>query len=236
MTVTPRVETLLQGRSLTAPEGGIGFCGTYLVTVPGERGCRIVFDPGHAGRRKALVASLAGSGLVVNDIDMVVLSHAHWDHAQNADLFPRAKVVLHGAELEDVSAEDRVLDIATPGWTSAMLSAVGAQAVSSGERLAQGVEVVGLPGHTRGSIGLRVETASGTAILAGDAVSRRNVAARRTRAVANFDAEAARLSIESALATATHIWPGHDRPFAVVDGVAGNYLIPVAELVWTDHS
>lgn len=236
MTASARVETLLQGRSLTAPAGSIGFCGTYLVTVPGQRGCRIVFDPGHIGRRRALVARLVDLGLGIDDIDAVVISHAHWDHAQNADLFPRARVLIHGAELEDVSDEDHVLDLATPSWTSAMLSAVGAQAVTDGECLAAGVKVVGLPGHTRGSIGLRVETAAGTAILAGDAVSRRNVAAGRTCVVANFDPEAGRLSVEAALAAADHIWPGHDRPFAVVDGVVGDYLIPLADLVWNDHS
>jgi metal-dependent hydrolase (beta-lactamase superfamily II) len=66
------IRTVLRGRSLTS-----GVCGVYLVTTPDTR---ILFDTGHVGRRRALLRALSDLELTPADIDVVVLSHAHWDH------------------------------------------------------------------------------------------------------------------------------------------------------------
>jgi regulator of ribonuclease activity A len=234
--MTATVEALLPGRSLATAEGSIGFCGTYLVTASWPAPRRIIFDPGHAGRRAALASRLAERGLGVADIDVVVLSHAHWDHAQNVDMFPRATVLAHASELEDsADGSDHPRDAVTPAWTSTILKEAATSATADGEVLAEGVTVVHLPGHTRGSIGLRVETASGVAVLSGDAVSRRDLA-QEGRCANPVLEEDGRRSTLTALDLADEIWPGHDRPFAVVDGQVGAYLFPAVPLEIRNHA
>ncbi|MEV6620821.1 MBL fold metallo-hydrolase, partial [Amycolatopsis sp. NPDC051114] len=156
----PDVDPLLRGQGQSSDQGSIGFCGVYLVHA-GAR--RILFDCGHAGRRRALLRALGDRGPAPRDIDVLVLSHAHWDHVQNADLF--TDVLIHPAE--DLAPHG---DPVTPPWTAAVLGGVSVHPASDGLELAPGVTVTALPGHTAGSIGLTVTTAAGTALLTGDAV------------------------------------------------------------------
>src|SRR5262245_15098822 len=90
------VDLLLQGFSLNSNQGSIAFCGVTLI-----RGSRnILVDVAHGGRRSLLVEALKSRGLTTDDIDAVFLTHAHWDHVLNIDLFPQAKVLIHPQERE----------------------------------------------------------------------------------------------------------------------------------------
>lgn len=54
---------------------------------------------GIGGGHAPLIEGLAREGLEPADVDYVVLSHLHFDHAQNLDLFPDACVVVQRDEL-----------------------------------------------------------------------------------------------------------------------------------------
>lgn len=54
---------------------------------------------GRGGGHAPIVEALAREGLLPSDIDYVILSHLHFDHAQNLDLFPDACVVVQRDEL-----------------------------------------------------------------------------------------------------------------------------------------
>jgi glyoxylase-like metal-dependent hydrolase (beta-lactamase superfamily II) len=49
-------------------------------------------------RRRAVTATpvqaLAALGIAPDDVDVVVITHAHWDHIGNIGQFPRAQLVL----------------------------------------------------------------------------------------------------------------------------------------------
>ena len=47
-----------------------------------------------------LVKTLQARGLAPEEIDLVVLTHMHWDHCANADLFPNARVLVHPKEID----------------------------------------------------------------------------------------------------------------------------------------
>jgi N-acyl homoserine lactone hydrolase len=202
----PTVEMLLGGYSVGCDLGSVGFCSVYL--VHGTR--RILYDCGHAGRRRALRNALAVRGLDPSDITEVVLSHGHWDHLQNADLFGR--VLLHPAErryLEAPNADDN----ATPPWSAALLASSDVRPAVEGDVLMPGVEVIELPGHTPGSIGLTVATDDGLVVLTGDAVSTPGVYRSGRCSNVMSDEHAARASIHRVRALADVVCPGHDRPF-----------------------
>lgn len=202
---------MLRGRSLTSDEGSAGFCAVNLVTTPDVR---ILFDTGHVGRRRALLRALSVLGLTTADIDMVVLSHAHWDHVQNADLFADAAVLVH--EDEPAYAESPGADdLATPPWTGTLFGHLGVQTVRDRETIAAGVHTLHLPGHTAGSLGLLVETPDGRHVLTGDAVSSAAALRRGQCSVVHHDAGQARASVALVATLADVVWPGHDRPFAV---------------------
>jgi N-acyl homoserine lactone hydrolase len=209
----PDVDPLLRGQGQSSDQGSIGFCGVYLVHAPGRR---ILFDCGHAGRRRALLRALDHRGLTPRDIGLLVLSHAHWDHIQNADLF--AEVLIHPDE--DLSPRGNPV---LPPWTAAILNGLSVSPASDGLELAPGVTVTALPGHTAGSIGLTVATAGGTALLTGDAVPSAG-ALRRGRCSSAVDDEAAARSMALVRARADVVYPGHDEPFTLEAGTPGKDL------------
>lgn len=223
--MTSTIQPLLLGRSLASDEGSLGFCSVLLVTtaLPGGPTRRVLFDTGHAGRRRALIRELGRVGLTPADIDAVVLSHSHWDHVQNVDLFPGARVLMHPGELAYVESPGPD-DLGTPTWTRSLLSAARLHVVRHGDYLADGVRVLHLPGHTAGSIGLAVETAAGVHVLTGDAVSTAYAMRERRCATVHHDLRMAERSIDLVAATADVVWPGHDRAFRVIDGRTANYL------------
>ena len=86
------LEVLTYGFALTSDQGLLGFSTISLLTV-GTR--RILVDTGPASRRALLYKALESKGLSPDDIDTVVLTHLHWDHCQNTDLFKGARIALH---------------------------------------------------------------------------------------------------------------------------------------------
>ncbi|MFI6086262.1 MBL fold metallo-hydrolase [Streptomyces sp. NPDC051217] len=222
----PVVQTLLLGCGLSSDQGSIGFCGVYLVSS-GSR--RILFDCAHAGRRRALIRALARHELTVEDIDALVLSHAHWDHIQNADLFAHSDVFLHQAEIDHLAGAP-LDDPVTPPWSAAIVRSLRVVEATDGLEIGSGVTITGLPGHTAGSIGLTVDTVAGTALVTGDAVSSARALRSGRCTVITAGEEAAAASMERVRSRAARVYPGHDRPFTVVAGVPGRYLLPAAEL------
>jgi N-acyl homoserine lactone hydrolase len=219
------IQTVLRGRSLASDEGSPGFGAVNLVTTRDPTGAphRILFDTGHVGRRRALLQALADLGLTTAAIHVVVLSHAHWDHVQNADLFSHAAVLVHAHEPAYAESPGRS-DLVTPSWTGALLRQIGVQTVQDGERLADGVHSIHLPGHTAGSMGLTVETTEGLHVLSGDAVSSAEALRRGRCSVVHHDDQQAKASVELVATVADVVWPGHDRPFTVKDNRPGDYL------------
>jgi glyoxylase-like metal-dependent hydrolase (beta-lactamase superfamily II) len=206
---TPSVHTLLNGYLMPTDQGNPAFCAVYLIESSDGW---ILFDCGHVGRRKALLSALCSRGLGPADIAAVVVSHGHWDHLQNVDLFQR--VVIHPHELRYLKAPSR-RDLGTPPWTRAVLDGLDVREASEGEQLASGVRVVELPGHTPGSIGLAVDTEDGTAVLTGDAVPAAGVLLSGEPLGKAFDSARTRASIERVAELADVVHPGHDKSFRV---------------------
>lgn len=218
----PTIDVLLDGTFFRAANGIVGFCSVVLIT--GEH--RTLVDVGHVGRRNAVLAALAARDLGPDDIDYTVVSHAHWDHAQNFDAFPNSTTLIHPWERR-YARKPHVNDWATPQWTGAMIEhQPSIEEVDEGDRIEDGVWFAHTPGHSPGSIVAMVEKDDGVAAVTSDVLHvARAALERRNPSVFWNEADAVR-SIDRVLDTADVIYPGHDRPFRVAGG-AIEYLRPL---------
>lgn len=105
----------------------------------------------------------------------VVLTHAHYDHAGNLDLFPASRIVTSSAELEFWQGRhaNKVLfhhSVDDEGVAElARANAEGRVDLFSGScRVAPGIEVLELGGHTPGQAVVKVDTHDGVVLLASD--------------------------------------------------------------------
>ena len=218
----PKVDVLVDGNPLRSPTAIMGLCSALL--IEGEQ--RILVDTGHVGRRQALLAALRERGLTPKDIDLTVMTHAHWDHAQNFDLFDHAPVLIHRDERR-YAQKPHVNDWATPQWTGAMVEWNSRiQEVEEGYEIEPGVRVLHTPGHSPGCISVVVDTDDGVAAITGDVLHFSTVALTKQNPLVFWSEEQARQSIERILETSDIIYPGHDRPFRVVGGDKIEYAYP----------
>lgn len=209
----PRVDTVLQGFTVGTDQGLLGFCTVTLI-----RGSRnILVDAAQVGRRQVLLQRLAALGVSPNDIDVVFLTHAHWDHILNMDLFPNAEFLIHPAERE-YAKHPHEGDWATPKYTSRILESYQLREVKENNEIDDGVRVIETPGHTPGSISLLVHTPEGQAALCGDTMHNSWSAVSGLPRLVFWDVDKAKASIRKILDRAEIIYPGHDRPFRLVAG------------------
>jgi glyoxylase-like metal-dependent hydrolase (beta-lactamase superfamily II) len=212
------LNTLLQGHRIGTDQGDIAFCGVNLIEGADESGAltRILVDTGHTGRRLALDRELRKRGLSANDIDIVVCTHAHWDHIENLNIFERASIVLHQRERRYLSQPHRN-DYACPNWVHSLFETYQdrIREVEEGVRLIPDVEIVDAPGHSAGTIAVSVATDDGKAVATGDSIQNSTVAVHRQNALVFWSNELASRTIDKLVNIADVIYPGHDQAFCV---------------------
>ncbi len=190
--------------------GYLGLSAAYLVR--GER--TLLYDTLGFGEREGLYARLKALGVSPEEVALVVVSHLHFDHAANLDLFPWAEVVIHPAELAHTEAVEKN-PLRDPACLYTLLPLLKGRRLHLAQegRLLPGLFLLHLPGHTPGLLGLLVE---GVGVLVSDAVKSR------------FDLEGPPappcLDPASALTSRKHLmaferlFPGHDVPLRRTEG------------------
>jgi len=215
------IDVLMDGLPVRTGQGLLGYCSLVLV----EGAQRTLVDVGHVGRRNVLLAALAERDLSPSDIHNIVLSHAHWDHAQNLDAFRDARILMHLDERRYADAP-HTNDWATPAWTGAMLSIdddriVG---VEEGHEIEPGVTILDTPGHSPGHVSVGVDTDSGLAVITGDALHYATAALTKKNPIVFWNEQQASDSISRVVDMADVIYPGHDRPFRLTASGTIEYL------------
>lgn len=122
-----------------------------------------------------LPSRLAEHGLAPGDIRVVVNTHLHWDHCYYNNLFTEADIYVQAREIEfaldPLPNHYLFYDAAEIGLKPAWLAARDRFKVINGDHhLMDGLELVFLPGHTPGFMGLLAETAKGPHLIAGDCI------------------------------------------------------------------
>ncbi|MDR5673955.1 Metal-dependent hydrolase of the beta-lactamase superfamily II [Halalkaliarchaeum sp. AArc-CO] len=121
-------------------------------------------------RERDLETALSEAGYGVGDVDCVVQSHLHLDHAGGLHRFEGTDVpvYVHRRELEHA-----YLSANTDAGGDAYLAAdfdrdLNWQVVHGERQLLPGIDLLDLPGHTPGLLGAEIDREQGTLLIAGD--------------------------------------------------------------------
>ncbi|MDH7508822.1 MAG: MBL fold metallo-hydrolase [Methanomassiliicoccales archaeon] len=153
---------------------------------------KVIVDTSSPAYREKILASLRNLGIGCDEIDVVVLTHLHHDHAGNNDLFANAQFIAHASEYP-------------PDQFTKIYSDID---------LSEGVRIVHTPGHTRGSISVFVKSGSKFAIV-GDALPTKDNYTKWLPPGIHYDASEALESMRRIVSFADYVVPGHDRLFKV---------------------
>ncbi len=183
------------------------------------------FDEATARRRgrqivRPVAEGLKAIGVEPDAVEHIVISHMHYDHAGNHDLFPRARYHLQDAEMAYCAGrcmgEPEVGGIFEAADVAAMVHKVFAGRVEFHDgdaEIAPGITLHKVGGHTRGMQIVRVATERGWVVLGSDTAHfYRNLEERRAFPIfddlpAYFEAQRTALRLAS---SPDHFIPGHD--------------------------
>lgn len=205
------VQILLQGFPGRTPRGWLGWSTVVLVRQENQT---LLFDSGSQADRPSLLEKLAEFGLEPAHIDIVVLSHLHFDHAANVELFSNAEIVVHKTTIA-YARQQAGKDLALSGWlTAGVLGSPTLRVVEDEPELWPGLQIIQTPGHTGGCISLVLTHHNETWVLAADAIKHRQELQAGV-AETGFDLAASQTSIARIRRLANWIVPGHDSPLRV---------------------
>lgn len=200
----------------------------YVWAIVGADGTFILdtgFDAATGAARGRTLVRPVADGLAALDIDPagvrdVIVSHMHYDHAGNHDLFPQARYHLQDAEMAYCTGRSMCHGVIRAAYEArdvqAMVGRLYAGRVVFHDGVAQlapGITLHRVGGHTRGLQVVRVQTRRGAVVLAADAAHfYANWHERRPFPIVD-DVSAyleAFRTLEALASSPQHIVPGHD--------------------------
>ena len=226
---SPDIAVLLPGFPGRSERGYLGWSACYLVTT--LRGECVLFDTGGYNERAVVTARLAERAIPPEAIDLLVLSHLHFDHAANWDVFPNAEILIHERELEYAASADA--DGAILRFHAEALRKRSRVRLVTGDEISVTPELTLLhvPGHTPGALAL----AAGPGILCGDAVKNR-WDLQGTLSPPWWNQEQAMRSIERLKSLTELLLPGHDAPLEHLAGGWKPRGTPAVRIFFPDQS
>lgn len=120
---------------------------------------------------ESIEAALAEIGWAMKDVDIVINSHLHYDHAENNTSFPQARFVVSRTEWEyakdPIPSQRKLYDFS---WTDESITHMNYQLISVDDfDLMPGLRLIQTPGHSKGHQSVVVNTSEGLLCVAGDA-------------------------------------------------------------------
>ncbi len=159
----------------------------FVWVIQGDDGPPVIVDTGLAdpvwskkhhfeikqGDGDKLEARLASIGIKPEDIEEVIITHLHWDHCYNGELFPNAKFYIQQKELyyalNPLPLHTRFYEVKLGEGQPPWFKFFNQMEIRDGDySLASGIEVLLLPGHTPGLQGVNVATAKGRYLIGSD--------------------------------------------------------------------
>ncbi|MGB9803072.1 N-acyl homoserine lactonase family protein [Desulfofundulus sp.] len=120
------------------------------------------------GGEQGLRQALSRVGAEPEQIDILILTHLHFDHCAMLPLFRRARIILQEKEWQTAHNPVPVARAVYEHELFTVLERMNLVLVDGDCEIVPGVRTLFLPGHTQGMQGVAVETNRGTYVLAGD--------------------------------------------------------------------
>jgi N-acyl homoserine lactone hydrolase len=114
---------------------------------------------------QVLEKALKKLGLGCEDIDVVIVTHLHWDHSAGNKLFPNAQLIVQEDELKSARNPYPVM---SHGYIKHIVEEVDYTVISGDHKIADGVTTMLIPGHTYGLQGVLVEAKKERYFIASD--------------------------------------------------------------------
>ena len=132
----------------------------------------IMFPEGHMENIQTLEQGLGKYGLKPEDIEIIILTHAHEDHVGLArSKYPKAKFIIQKTELEFARNPHPIQQFT---YKPKLIEGLNFKVVEGDQKIVDGVSVMLTPGHSPGGQSVVVETAKGKAVITGCCCIRRN--------------------------------------------------------------
>jgi N-acyl homoserine lactone hydrolase len=187
--------------------------GDELANVPGGQ----VIAHGIRGVvTRTLLSQLREIGVEPDDISLLMLSHAHFDHVGNTRLFPKAKWIVQRKEYEAMFGPD----FAEHGFSPELYKTLrdNPTEIVEGDHDVFGdgsIRLISTPGHTPGHSSLAVRLPkSGTIILSGDVAHFESNFVHRRVPAFNFNADETKASMDKIdgiiRSERAQLWVNHD--------------------------
>jgi glyoxylase-like metal-dependent hydrolase (beta-lactamase superfamily II) len=119
---------------------------------------------------EALDTALFKIGVDPKDIEIVLFTHLHWDHACNNHLLPNARFIAQKREVDVILFDD----VEGKGYEQALTSETTFETVDGDAKIVEGISVMLAPGHSKGFQVIIIDTKDGKYMITGDLVPRFN--------------------------------------------------------------
>ncbi len=154
---------LLPGLPYKTKHGGFGYCSVSLIKDGRDT---ILFDVGHYAVRKEIIKILSS-----HKINKVFISHLHYDHCLNIDLFVRRGIKIYLNKKEwDYLQKIRPEDVSTFRFFNKIAPRRHITLFDKGFNISKHVRALETIGHTAGHSSLIFSKSGVRHIIAGDAI------------------------------------------------------------------
>lgn len=120
-------------------------------------------------KEQEITTALAAKGLTPDDIDIVVLTHLHFDHIGNNELFKNATFIVQKEEIPFLISPPKFTNFYYREWQHKLTAISDRLKVIEGNmKLTKNIELIQAGGHTPGQMIIMANTLDGKVCLASD--------------------------------------------------------------------
>jgi N-acyl homoserine lactone hydrolase len=120
---------------------------------------------------QSLEEGLKKLGLALRDIEIVLMTHLHWDHVALASSFPDAKFIVQKREYDFAINPHPAVASA---YDKELFMNLNIELIEGDKEIAEGIKVFLTPGHTPGGQSIAIDTPEGLAVITGFCCSLEN--------------------------------------------------------------